>query len=1030
MHATRISPHRRFVRPGGLVPRLSLGGLARRSRSGAVKLRLIVVLLLLGGFVGAAVYATMRVDTEPVTSLVKKMRDTFAEAEGMIKSDPKKALAKYVETEAYAQRILEKEPKSTEGLLYYGQSLVRQERPDEALKYFLQSPDSESLAAAWCHLSAGQILANNHSQYAEAEKQYRRALELQPGEPTATWLLSQVMKVGARDWELIPLELAEIEQRDHLNIQLMNELSHNERLVPDVALINHALKQSPDDPNVLLGQSQVFRVQGKYEEAEASLRHVIEVAPQLDEAHVRLGWVLFESGDDAKFLKWHASVQPSLEDHPLLWSVRGARAQRAHEPEVAARCYWEAIKRDPNLQDALYQLGLLLTSMNRKTEATPFLERAQKLVDYGDLVVRNHLQAYEQKKGDVELSTRAIKAASDLGNLWEAYAWTVMTLDLDHSNKGLENEIKQTEGVLKNVDKKRTLPNFNPASKLDLAKLPVPKWSVESAIPSLKPVSSPVSFADQAELAGIKFQYFDGSDPAVDGLNKMHQINGGGAGVVDFDRDGWPDLYLSQGSKEPQDREQTEHLDRLFRNSGDGHFTDVTAQAHLVENGFSQGVSVGDLDNDGFPDIYVANVGANRLFMNNGDGTFSDASEESGATESQWTTSCVIADMNGDSLPDIYAVGYLEGDALTRVCNDASKHHYPCLTFAFPSARHRLWLNQGDGKFEDATATAQIDRYSDRGTSVIAANLDGSRKLDLLVGNSGTQNYFFKNGVDKPGDPPKFTETSLAQGLALGANGEPRKCLGLAAGDFNGDGLLDFHGTSVTEEPDTLYTQQKGGSFFDTSFASGLSTLTNMRTSFGTQAIDGSLDGKLDLFSSGGNVDNAHSEYFKYEMPPAYFANDGRGQFSMVSAESLGPYFQKPQVGRAVTRLDWNRDGLDDLLVYHARLPVALLTNTTRQHGHHLTIRLVSTKSARDSIGTTVEVVAGGKKIVRQLTAGDGFQASNERALIFGLGANTKVDSIVIHWMSGREQRLAETPGDQEILFVEGRDQPTTLTRD
>jgi tetratricopeptide (TPR) repeat protein len=1029
MHAIRVSPCRRFVRPGGRAPRLRSAAPAPGSRSGAVKLRLIVVLLLLGGFVGAGVYATMRVDTEPVPSLIKKMRETFADGEGMIRSDPKKALAKYVETEAYAQRILEKEPKSTEGLLYYGQSLVRQERPEEALKYFLQSPDSESQAAAWCHLSAGQILCNNHSKYVKGEEQYRRALELQTGEPTATWLLSQVMKVGARDWELLPLELAEIEQREHLNIQLMNDLSRNERLIPDMGIIMKGLKENPDDPNVLIGQSQLLRVQGKYHEAEASLRRAIEVAPQLDEAQVRLGWVLFESGDDAKFLKWHADVKPSLEDHPLLWSVRGARAQRANENEVAARCYWEAIKRDPNLQDALYQLGLLLTSMNRKTDATPFLERAQKLVDYMDLVIRNHFQAYEQKKGDVELSTRAIKAAFDLGNLWEAYAWTAMTFDLDPSNKGLESELKQSEGVLKNVEKRRTLPNFNPANKVDLAKLPLPKWTVESAIPSLKPVASPVSFEDQAAVAGVKFQYFDGSDPAVDGLNKMHQVNGGGGGVVDFDRDGWPDLYLSQGSAEPQDREQTAHLDRLFRNMGDGHFADVTAQAHLVENGFSQGVSVGDIDNDGFPDVYVANVGANRLFMNNGDGTFSDVSEESGATESQWTTSCVIADMNGDSLPDIYAVGYLEGDALTRVCNDG-KHHYPCLTFGFPTARHRLWLNQGDGKFEDATATAQIERYSDRGTSVIAANVDGSRKLDLLVGNSGTQNYFFKNGVDKKGDPPKFTEASLSQGLALGANGEPRKCLGLAAGDFNGDGLLDFHGTSITEEPDTLYVQQKGGCFFDNSFSSGLHAPTYMRTSYGTQAIDGSLDGKLDLFSSGGNVDNLHNVYIKYEMPPAYFANDGQGHFTMASAESLGPYFQKAQVGRAVTRLDWNRDGLDDLLVYHSRAPVALLTNTTRKHGHHLTIRLVSTGSARDSIGTTVEVVAGGKKIVRQLTAGDGFQASNERALVFGLGANTKVDSIVIHWMSGREQRLAGVPGDQEILFVEGREQPTTLTRD
>jgi tetratricopeptide (TPR) repeat protein len=1021
MHPFRILPLGRPVR--AFAP-------AARTRRGAVKLRLIVVLLLLGGFVAAAVYATMRVDTEPIPSILKKMQDAFGDGEKLVSTEPKKALAKYMETEHYAKRVLDRDPQSTQALLFYGQSLVRQERQLEALPYFLRAQDSESDSAAWCHLQAGQILCNQLSKYREGEEQFRRALELQPGEPNATWLLGTVLRLANRTWELVPVELAEIEEKQRLHVQVMDDLSHNLRLAPEADQLLKAIKISPDDPDVLLGHASLLRVQLKYDEAESDLRKVIEIAPKIDEAQVKLGWVLFESGNDAKFLEWQTKTKGSVTEHPLYWTLCAARAERAHQNEVAARCYWEALKRDPNLPEANYQLALLLTEMGRKTDAAPFFERAKQLADYTDLARLNHFRAYELGKGDLELANRAIKAANELGNLWEAYGWTQMTYQIDPNNKALEQDLKQVEPQLKDVEKKRTLPNFNPANKLDLARLPLPKWNVASAVSNPKMPASRVSFEDQAKAAGIHFEYFDGGDPEVKGLNKYHAINGGGAGVVDFDRDGWPDLYLTQGSKDPQDRDQTEHLDRLFRNLGDGHFADVTSQTHLVENGYSQGVTVGDIDNDGFPDIFVGNIGTNRLFHNNGDGTFSDASEDSGATESQWTSSCVIADFNGDSLPDIYAVGYVEGDALTRICHDRENHSYPCLAFGFPTAHHRLWLNQGDGRFEDATATAQIDHFSDRGTSVIAANVDGSRKLDLLIGNSGTQNYFFKNDVAKRGDPPKFTESGLLLGLAFGADGTGRKCMGLAAGDFNGDGLLDFHGTNVMNEPGTLYLQQKGGFFFDLGMRAGLYEPTYVATSFGTQAIDGALDGKLDLIAACGNSDDLRTPFVPYEMQPSYLTNDGQGHFAQVPTETLGPYFQEKHLGRSVARLDWNRDGREDVVICHTRAPVALLTNTTRDPGHHLTVRLVSTSSARDSIGTTVEVVAGGKKIVRQLSAGDGFQASNERALVFGLGANTAAESIVVHWMSGRDQKLTAIPADKELLIVEGRDQPTTLTRD
>ena len=505
-------------------------------------------------------------------------------------------------------------------------------------------------------------------------------------------------------------------------------------------------------------------------------------------------------------------------------------------------------------------------------------------------------------------------------------------------------------------------------------------------------------------------------------------MNGGGVGVVDFDRDGWPDIYFTQGSKDPQEHDQTEHLDKLYRNLGDGRFADVTAQAGLFENSYSQGVSIGDVDNDGFPDIFVANVGANRLYLNNGDGTFTDATEAAGVGNSTWTSSCVIADFNGDSLPDIYTVGFIQGDAITRICSTGKKRLDPCLPMEFPIAKSHLWLNRGDGHFEDVSVPAGIDLPNGKGTAVVAADLSRSGKLDLLIGNAGNPNFLLRNAA-KRGDQPRFVDQGIASGFSLGADGTPRFSFGLAAGDFNGDGLLDVHGTSTTEEPDTLHLQQKSGIFIDNARAAGLYESTYLKNSYGTQTIDGDLDGNLDLFVVHGNIDDLSSEYLPYEMPPGYYKNDGTAHFTSVPEETLGPYFKGKYLGRSAAKLDWNRDGREDVVISNLRAPAALLTNTTPHVGHHLTLRFVGTKSARDSIGTTVEMTVGGKKLMRQLTAGDGFQASNERILVFGLGEKTAADSVNVTWPSGQIQKLSALPGDQEVLLVEGRAEPVVLRR-
>ena len=279
---------------------------------------MVLVLACLCGFVGWYVWANVAVDTEPVITLERKMKEAFEKQQ-------------YVDTVKYGDRILAKDPKSTVAILFAAQGLIKQDKSLEALEYLRRVVDSEAQEAAYCHLLAGQILCNQLSQFREGEKQFRRALHLQPELTQAYKFMEYVLRVGTRTWELIPYELRVIEHKE-MSIEVMDELSRNERLPPELGVILKGIQEDPNDPNVLLGHANFLRAQQKYAEAEPLLRMAVAQAPELDEAHVRLGQVLWERGEDAEFVRWQADVPETVKQHPLYWLVmarRGAKCWRA-----------------------------------------------------------------------------------------------------------------------------------------------------------------------------------------------------------------------------------------------------------------------------------------------------------------------------------------------------------------------------------------------------------------------------------------------------------------------------------------------------------------------------------------------------------------------------------------------------------------------------------------------------------------------------------------------------------------------------
>ena len=573
----------------------------------------------------------------------------------------------------------------------------------------------------------------------------------------------------------------------------------------------------------------------------------------------------------------------------------------------------------------------------------------------------------------------------------------------------------------------RTVPDANPALALDLSGYPLPGWHTDKAdgpplsLADAGSAPASVSFRDDATSTGLQMSWYAGNDP-TSFARTMRETLGGGAGILDLDSDGWPDVFLTQGCPWPPGSSPGLYLDRVFRNAGDGRFLDATVNSGIRENQFSHGVAVGDLDCDGFPDLYVTNSGPNSMFRNHGDGTFSDVTVLSGTAGAQWSTSCVMADLNGDTWPDVYVVNYLTGtDVFERICRDAAGNPGVCQPHDFAAEQDRLYLSTGDGRFEDATSAAGIVAPDGKGLGVVAADFGHSGRLSLFIANDTVANHFYRNVAARPGDRPLFDEVAFAAGVAVNSLGLPEACMGIAAGDADGDQRIDLFVTNFYQESNTLYLSQPDGSFLDRTSTSGLREPSLPMLGFGTQFLDGELDGRPDLVVTNGHVHAVREDDVPFPMPPQYFQNTGGGRFREVEAGVLGPFFAENSLGRGLSLIDWNRDGLEDVVISHLDRPVALLTNTTTAHGNFLAVQVHAVSTARDAIGTSVRVTAGDHTVYRQLTVGDGYLASNERQLIFGLGEHDRMDRLEVHWPSGLQQTFPHPPLNATIMLIEGR---------
>jgi hypothetical protein len=535
----------------------------------------------------------------------------------------------------------------------------------------------------------------------------------------------------------------------------------------------------------------------------------------------------------------------------------------------------------------------------------------------------------------------------------------------------------------------------------------------------------PPWFADVTQEVGLNFVHEIGTAP-LDTFFLPH-IMGSGAALFDFNNDGRLDILLIQNGGP-----NSQAVNRLFRQDPDGHFTDVTAGSGLGISGYGMGVAIGDVNNDGWPDVLVTEFGGIHLFLNNGNGTFADVTKESGLDNPHWATSACFVDYDRDGWLDLVVVNFVDYDP-TVVCNvrGGPKQDY-CHPKIFSNSVTKLFHNLGGvagskGKFPrfaDVTLASGLGKLPGPGLGVVCADFDGDGWPDIFVANDSHANHLWINQHDGT-----FKEEAIQRGLAYNAMGSTQANMGIALGDVDGDGLFDLFVTHLTEETNTLWKQKPRGLFQDLTGQSRLLHGQWPGTGFGTVFGDFDQDGHLDLALVNGRVargapakDSSLPPFLQpYAERNQLFANTGDGTFRDISS-SNPPFCDTPALGRGLASGVFTDSGALDLLVTNVAGPAQLLRNVTPQRGHWLLVRaLEPTLGGRYAYGATVIVRAGEKRWVSWVNPGQSYLCSNDPRAHFGLGAIDAIASIEVQWPNGDKEMFEGCPADREVTLNHGR---------
>ncbi len=524
---------------------------------------------------------------------------------------------------------------------------------------------------------------------------------------------------------------------------------------------------------------------------------------------------------------------------------------------------------------------------------------------------------------------------------------------------------------------------------------------------------------------------FEEVPPSASGITWMHEnamsderylpeTLGPGCAFLDYDNDGWMDIYLVNSGPCDFYKPKKPLKNALYKNNRDGTFTDVTDKAGVPGGTFSMGVAVGDYNNDGQLDLFITSYGRCILYRNNGDGTFTNVTDRAGLAAPGWTTSAVWFDYDNDGFLDLFVCSFVEYGLQKHIfCGDNKLgRHYYCIPRVFKPTPSLLFHNNGNGTFTEVSRDTDIERSPGKALGVVATDINNDGRMDLFVANDTIQNFLFINRGNN-----KWEEVALAAGVGFSDNGQARSGMGVDAFDLRGDGWEDLFVANVDQEMFSLYENNKDETFSDVAHTHGIAQATRLLSGWGLKFFDFDNDGATDLLLANGHPDDMvemYSTTVKYKEPLLLFRQEG-GRLRNISSEA-GPVFSKSFPARGLAVGDYNNDGRMDVLVGNNGQAPLLLRNNSGKENHWVGLKLQGARCNRDAIGARITWSVGGAKRSRLKNNGGSYLSSHDPREVLGLGTATKLDWLEIRWPlpSGMVDRLTDLPVDRYVTIVEG----------
>ena len=932
----------------------------------------------------------------------------------------------------YCDKVLEQHGDDPETVAYVAQIAHANQQSQRVAELLQKACELESFAneqrvnqAVVALIGVGKIM--------ESIEMLEKSVAAQPSQIEPRRLLYDFY-VGTENRPKSVMHGRKLVRQRSFDVPLLMNLPNTEYRMLESAPLAEMSKRNPNDKRPKIGTAKVAIDRGDTDAAISTCKEILQSHPDFTPAQALLCSAYASTNQLAKLESFATKVTDGIESFVEYWVAIGDWATEKELHDQAARCYWEGTRAAPDHAAAWFKLNNALQQM-KETDAVGLSESQRKGIQKRATLLSRFSQQHRrfERSGKVsrELAIELAKTLVELGRLWEAEAWSAVTMTLPEDESVPVESFRKS--VVAQLTKQTPWQNTDdfPELSIDLRELPIGNFAKRGAPAPLGLANetsaerldsdAPYRLTNEANKRGLEF--FGRTDDDLDEPGIMlHQTLGCGGGTIDFDLDGWSDLYLINAGGTPPNKDSGANA--LFRNLN-GSFVETTGNSNTSDTNFGQGVAVGDINADGYPDMLVLNYGPNVLYLNNGDGSFSDVSEEwFGSVKDGWSTSAAIADLNRDGISDLVVVHYCEGsEVVSEVCNmEGSEQYRSCTPMKFAAGIDRFLIGDGKGHFIDKTDdwSAKPD-VPGRGLGVVAGCFGESNAVNVFVANDITNNHFWT--IQDNGERISLVESAMLCGLGCDDRAFAQGSMGIATGDFDRDGKIDFYVTNFQDEYNTYHHNRGKQIWQDYTKRLNLNQPTVKLVGFGSEAIDLDHDGELEIVVTNGHVDmfSRFDERSVYDQPIQIFRKDDSGRYEPVVDKMYGDYVSGTHVGRALWTIDVDRDGRQDLVITHQTEPTALLVNHSQTAGNWVRFVLRGTRSDRSAVGAVVQVTSNQTQETWTgfVTSGDGYLCSNDQAIHFGVGKSTGACTLKISWPSGSETFAKDVAVNHSWLCVE-----------